>query len=196
MWTKRIETAGRRVRKLYLADNHRPLDYAAVIDLWRGEADAFRRFFIDILKECPYACYRFETPPASSENAGRAFEFALIDSPEIDLPPDPGDFRGHFDNSPDDVLIFDNLGGDAAMIVPRPRSGTPGYSHIAQFVRHAPVDQQLLLWKTVGEALHVRLGESPLWLNTAGGGVPWLHVRIDSRPKYYVLAEYRAVPGP
>ncbi|MGI9175867.1 MAG: DUF6940 family protein [Rhodothermales bacterium] len=24
-----------------------------------------------------------------------------------------------------------------------------------------------------------------MWLSTAGGGVSWLHVRLDSRPKYY-----------
>ena len=114
-----------------------------------------------------------------------------MDSPEIDLEPDARDFQEHFDDCPDDVLVFPNLGGDATMIVPRPREGVPGYPHIAGFVRHAPMAQQLRLWKTVGETLHGLLGDAPLWLSTAGGGVPWLHLRIDSRPKYYVFDEYR-----
>ena len=29
------------------------------------------------------------------------------------------------------------------------------------------------------------LGSQPLWLSTAGGGVDWLHMRLDKRPKYY-----------
>lgn len=32
---------------------------------------------------------------------------------------------------------------------------------------------------------------SPRWLSTSGLGVSYLHVRIDSRPKYYSFDEYR-----
>ena len=32
--------------------------------------------------------------------------------------------------------------------------------------------------------------ESPVWVSTAGMGVSWLHVRFDSRPKYYRWGEY------
>ncbi|MFO1021395.1 MAG: hypothetical protein U0903_11970 [Planctomycetales bacterium] len=34
----------------------------------------------------------------------------------------------------------------------------------------------------------------PVWLSTAGAGVPWLHVHLDDQPKYYSHAPYRAVP--
>ncbi len=33
--------------------------------------------------------------------------------------------------------------------------------------------------------------EPERWLNTEGGGVAWLHVRIDQRPKYYHYAPYK-----
>ena len=39
--------------------------------------------------------------------------------------------------------------------------------------------------------LQAALSEKPLWLSTAGGGVAWLHLRIDSRPKYYSHRPYR-----
>ncbi|MFY0533025.1 DUF6940 family protein [Nannocystis pusilla] len=32
-----------------------------------------------------------------------------------------------------------------------------------------------------------------VWLSTSGSAVPWLHVRLDARPKYYVFGPYRAV---
>lgn len=34
------------------------------------------------------------------------------------------------------------------------------------------------------------LNDAPIWLNTAGAGVPWLHIRLDSRPKYYRYQPY------
>ena len=30
-----------------------------------------------------------------------------------------------------------------------------------------------------------------LWLSSAGGGVSWLHFRIEDSPKYYVHQEYK-----
>ena len=35
-------------------------------------------------------------------------------------------------------------------------------------------------------------GAMPTWLSTAGMGVSWLHVRLDSQPKYYGFAAYWA----
>jgi hypothetical protein len=39
-----------------------------------------------------------------------------------------------------------------------------------------------------------RVSASPLWLSTAGMGVSWLHLRLDSRPKYYRHRSY-AIAG-
>lgn len=189
------ENPGGAVCKYRPTRNGTPLAWSDVLSLWRGDGDGFRLFFIDLLEACPFRCYRFEAPPVTRTAVHRAFEFVLVDSPEIDLPADARDFQTHFDSRPDDVLVFDNLGADARMIVPRPRDGVPGYSHIADFARRAPMAQQQLLWKSVGETLHGMLGQRPLWLNTAGGGVPWLHVRIDSKPKYYVFDAYRSRPN-
>ena len=36
-----------------------------------------------------------------------------------------------------------------------------------------------------------RRGASLTWLSTEGSGVPWLHVRMDSSPKYYHYDAYR-----
>lgn len=191
MWTSENQWLSDSVLGVRVRDDHQALSYAWVINLWRGELDGFRLFFIDLLKTCPFQCFRLETPPVTRASMDQYFEFVLVDSPEIDLRADPREFQACFDEQPGDVLVFDNLGGDAAMIVPRPRAGVPGYAHIAGFARHAPPAQQNLLWKTVGETVHRSLGDAPLWLNTAGGGVPWLHVRVDSRPKYYVFDAYR-----
>ena len=69
------------------------------------------------------------------------------------------------------------------------------YGHLAAFVREAPREQVHALWARVGELVLERVSNVPLWLSTAGGGVAWLHVRLDSRPKYYTHAPYRRAPS-
>jgi hypothetical protein len=36
-----------------------------------------------------------------------------------------------------------------------------------------------------------RLSASPVWLSTSGLGVYWLHVRLDTHPKYYQYQPYK-----
>jgi len=61
-------------------------------------------------------------------------------------------------------------------------------------VRNAPAPQvHALLQRLAREAL-ARLSDRPLWISTAGMGVYWLHVRLDSRPKYYRHAPYKTPP--
>jgi hypothetical protein len=84
-----------------------------------------------------------------------------------------------------EVVCFNNLGADALLVVPCPISASANYSHIGAFHRSAPQGQLHTFWKVVAQSVLARLGPQPLWLSTAGGGVDWLHMRLDDRPKYY-----------
>ncbi|MEO0992120.1 MAG: hypothetical protein AAFX00_14400, partial [Pseudomonadota bacterium] len=99
-------------------------------------------------------------------------------------------FEQYFRRNPTGAVVFNNLGKDARLIVPSPVE--PQHScHLATFVRNAP--QGLVhdvLIATGKEGLR-RIGRKPFWLNTAGDGVPWLHIRLDDHPKYYRHAPYR-----
>jgi hypothetical protein len=108
----------------------------------------------------------------------------LHDSPELDVPADPTDFQSYFQSSIE-VVSFKNLGGDATLIVPCPIAKSANYSHIVAFHRSAPPSQQHAFWIAVANAALARIGPLPMWLSTAGGGVDWLHIRLDDRPKYY-----------
>jgi len=83
------------------------------------------------------------------------------------------------------------LSGDATLVVPCPRGQLSAYAQLSTFAREAPVDQQHQLWALVGAALLRRLGAQPVWLSTSGLGVYWLHIRLDSAPKYYTHEPYR-----
>ena len=92
------------------------------------------------------------------------------------------------------AAVFPNLGNDAVLVVPRPSGAAAAWSHLAAFVRNAPAHQVHELWRVIGITMEQQLGTSPIWLSTAGMGVSWLHVRLDSRPKYYGFAEYTVLP--
>lgn len=148
----------------------------------------FRSFFLNLLSDISLHAYQWETPPVTSSNLDQPFEFIVTNNPRIDLPPDPGPFRQYFSDKY--VAVFSNLGNDAKLIAPAP-VGNLNYSHIGVFTEHAPEEQQHSLWQMIGKVTEDQISDQPLWLNTAGGGVAWLHVRLDSRPKYYRHKAYK-----
>lgn len=172
-----------------------PVSFGDVMADWQWNP-AFRDFFIRILAEARLDAFRWETPPVTRDTLDRPFEFVLLDAPELKRPADPSDFAEHFRHAPSaDVIEFTNLGGDALMVVPTPGEPRAAYAHLAAFARGAPDEQQHALWQRVGAALERRLGEKPVWVSTAGAGVPWLHVRLDDRPKYYGYQPWRRADG-
>ena len=149
----------------------------------------FRSFFIELLQKVPFGAYHWETPPLSVSTAEQPFEFVVTHTPGIDLPANVGPFAQYFKKD-ELVAVFDNLGGDATLIAPAPADQQLNYSHIGTFTKEAPEVQQHVFWQTVGQVTAEQVSDQPLWLNTAGGGVSWLHVRLDSSPKYYVHRPY------
>jgi hypothetical protein len=93
---------------------------------------------------------------------------------------------------PVSIEDFPNLGGDAHLIVPHPPTagGQSNHVHLASFVRHASDQQIQQLWQRCAESVERLVGQRPIWLNTAGDGVAWLHIRVDQRPKYYHYKPY------
>ena len=180
-----------RLHKHILTQNGEPLNYADVLHLWQ-EDNLFRSFFISLLSECPFAAYRWETPAITHATLHQHFEFILLNSPWLVTTPDPAPFVNYFttDNTHDGIVVFANLGKDATLVVPSPRGPGTTYGHLAAFMRTAPDAQKHSLWRIVGQTVVAQIRDRPLWLSTAGGGVSWLHVRLDSRPKYYGFQAY------
>ncbi len=167
-----------------------PASYLSVLGWWCHDAE-FRLLFLNALRDAPYSAFRWETPSITKATASQPIEFVLLDSPGLASNPDPTPFAEHLNASQADVVEFENLGRDAVLIVPRQRGSRSAYGHLAAFVRNAPEEQQHTLWESVGRAMTRRLRTTPVWLSTAGAGVSWLHVRLDSRPKYYGYRPYR-----
>ncbi len=179
------EILGPKTHRYLLTMGGRLLTFDQVIDLWQQDI-AFSKFFTSTLVDSRFTAYRWETPPISQANRTRQFEFVLLDEPRLARRPDEHAFAEQFaKGESDEVVVFPALGKGTTLISPKPTNEAAIYSDLASFLRSASESQSTALWQAVGKVMLGHVSGEPLWLSTAGGGVAWLHVRLDRRPKYY-----------
>lgn len=83
------------------------------------------------------------------------------------------------------VTSFPNLNGDTILVVPMPRAGE-SYATFKDFVDNAPNIQQQEFWKNVATIAEKQMKKfGSVWVSAHGLGVPYLHIRVCSMPKYY-----------
>lgn len=171
-----------------------PMSVAEVVKSWI-EDTGFRKYYNELLASAPFKAFFWELPPMFKHAVDRPFEFVLVNSNTLArVSPMGKAFKTYF-NTDEPVVVFDNLGGDATLVVPTPKGKLSAYPHLAQFVRSGPKEQIDVFWNRVGQTYLDHLSDQPLWLSTSGLGVYWLHVRLDTYPKYYTYAPYRQFPG-
>jgi hypothetical protein len=157
-----------------------------------GDDPRFQDELTRVLASGPYRAFRWEMPPLTVPKLARPFEFVLVDDPSLALPPEPRVFGDYFADQPEAVLVRSvrNLRDTAWLVVPRGIVDDATYAHLGAFLRNGPEAQVRALWACVAATAAREIGTSPRWISTAGGGVAWLHVRIDERPIYYAWRPY------
>jgi hypothetical protein len=168
-----------------------PVTTSAALDML-AESRAFRAFLTRTILSAGYTALRWETPPVTTDSIGRPFEFVLVNDPFLDAEAEPEVFAPYFAERPADVsvLAISNLGGTARLVVPRELTRPADYVHLKVFLEAAPDSQVHALWQCVARTARKELSAHPLWISTAGGGVNWLHVRLERSPKYYSYRPY------
>ena len=184
------------------------LTYAQMLDNLVDRESGAAAFLHDLLASHMMrtgSAYFFECAPTSRHTAGQQpFEFVLLPAEALEgVKADLRPFETHIappssssSSSSSPIVSFHNLGGDALLVVPRPLSTTSSYAHLAEFIRTAPRAQATALWVHVAEAVRRQLAAASddalkVWVSTSGMGVYWLHVRLDSSPKYYNYKPYK-----
>ncbi len=196
MVTAHVTVLDARSRVLRFLDAGAPLSWSAVHRGLQSDA-ALRDALTGALLEAPFAALCWEARPVAPADADAPFESVILDAPALaDARADVSPFAVPLVGARAPVVrAFRNLGGDATLVVPAPSEDPRGYPHLAAFLRAAPRAQAHALWQTVGGAVEtwlLTLGR-PVWVSTAGLGVSWLHVPLDTRPKYVKWPAYRAV---
>jgi len=186
--------AGRAGFRVSLLEGTRHISTAEFLDGLATDSGA-RRVLAGCLAYMPFPAFFWEVAAVSSKSANLPFECVALPAPALARAvPDAQSFAEHFSKDRS-VVRFVNLGGDATLVVPcpprQPSVTLSAYSHLAAFLRQAPSEQQDLLLQEVGRAARDLLRAQPFWLSTSGAGVAWVHVRIDSRPKYYQYSPFR-----
>ena len=192
MWKSHSETIDSETIRTSLSCYGRFISFREFIDLLQTSQE-FRSFFSGTIADSPFQAFFWETPPVNNRTLDQQFEFVVLQGHSLlQLRPDPTAFESQFLTQPTEpVLTFANLGGDALLVVPRPIGSHASYTHLATFLRNAPKSQVSALWKCAGAAAQKRISDLPMWISTAGLGVSWLHLRLDSRPKYLRFKPYK-----
>ena len=194
-WTASFEMLSSDVQRATLRDDEqsKPLSFADIIQLWASDS-TFAEFFVSLLAASPFESFFFETPPITKASiATRHYEHVTVRAHRF-ARADSSSFDQYLSACTAEATSFTNLGGDATLVAPCARGPNWQYGHIAAFTRGASPAQQHAFWRLVGATLAQTLeqrGDRRTWLNTEGSGVPWLHIRIDSTPKYYHHDPYR-----
>ena len=113
------------------------------------DCHAWNRFLASI----PFAAFYWEMPPMTVTSADNEFDCMLINAPLLVRPENPICFAEYFSTS-DSAVRFPNLGRDALLVVPTPRTGntdSKNFSHLGSFCRTAGPDQVAALWALVAK---------------------------------------------
>lgn len=121
---------------------------------------------------------------SSDENT--PFKEEFIAEPRLNVEQNYSAFSQYINKSKNkNVIDFANLSGDTILVVPMPKKNK-NFSNIKEFIDNATLTQQKALWKRVATITRKLLKENKyVWISTHGLGVPYLHVRISTTPKYY-----------
>jgi len=190
MWEITKENINANQVKIKILQNGKPMTFAGWIEGLKSSLE-FVEFFVGILNDCPFEAFFWEVKPITQANLSNGFEFVLVSSQSlVNISANDSAFKRYF-NEGNKVVSFPNLGGDAQLVVPTQNSDIANYAHLASFIRNAPKDQLAAFWNKVAIEYEKLIGQSYKWLSTAGLGIYWLHVRIDSSPKYYRFNDYK-----
>ena len=174
--------------KIKAADHF--LSFAEVVNAW-GQEQSFREFYTNLLTELPFSAVYWEHPPVTTTTIESLdYEFSVRPASRLaTFKADPSRYQAYFTTAP--IVSFLSLGKDCQLVVPGPHDMTTNYTHLLTFLRTASAEQKAAFWQAISQHLQGRLSAAPLYLSTHGMGVPWLHVRLDERPKYYSNHMYR-----
>lgn len=191
MWQSiQINSNDNQTIKFYIEESGKKISVADFINNLI-ESKYFRFYYNTLLKDSSFIAFFWENIPFTKNSLTIDYEFSLVNSTSLmNQKSDPSAFDDYFKKE-EEVVSFSNLRGDANLIVPCPNQNLDSYSHIGNFVRSSDMNQIDKLWEMVGNEISKSLRDNPIWLSTAGLGVPWLHIRIDSNPKYYRTLAYR-----
>ena len=131
----------------------------------------------------------WETTPITNEDS--SFQEKFIQSKSLNMLQE--DWSRFKQQLSENKTSFYNLSGDALLVVPVPvQTKKRNFTTLKDFMDTASVTQQKRFWKEVAKQIKelTKNGDKKYWVSVHGLGVPYLHVRICTKPKYYITKKF------
>lgn len=166
------------------------LSYREVLECWQSSEGADS--YLNGIKKLGFNQFYWEHPSLTNRTLEAPYECMVLGTTHFNRREvDTTSFSGHL-HKPEPVVVFDNLGRNARLVVPTLKSDQEHYKHMSAFLNFAPKDQVHALFCSLGPSVLEEVSKGKrIWLSTAGLGVIWLHIRLDTVPKYYKTKTYK-----
>lgn len=128
--------------------------------------------------------YYVKFPLLASDNMGDSFSYSLEKAKNLNRKVDTKTFAGRLQKckKKKDYVAFPNLSRKSILVVPCPKKSVPAvaYRYVSDFMHLAPRAQVRKVWSAAGRLAKDLIGITEgIRLNTHGGGVAYLHIRLD-----------------
>jgi len=177
--------------KFRLKKEEQYLSFKNVFELWANDSE-FVEFYKTELIKLNYQAFCWEHPALKKEFLEKKYECILQRSKPLEhLPINENVFKNYIYEK-EQVADFMNLGKNARLVIPTKKIDKEIYNHMGKFIRLADAEQVNEVFKSIGKIIFEEIETKKLiWLNTAGLGIIWLHIRMDTKPKYYKTKSYK-----
>ena len=134
----------------------------------------------------------YETSPIIQENSTYKDKFIIENRLENEQ--NYNAFSEYINSSDNEnATYFKNISGSSILIIPMPREGK-NFSTIKNFIDNADDTQKKEFWKIASYVIKLEMKHNKsLWISTHGLGVPYFHLRIDDKPKYYRTNDFKKI---
>jgi len=193
MYSTKISGRSDTAIRFKILKNDTPISFQEVFKLWENDAD-FIDFYVTAIKDFGFKAFFWEHPGLTKETIDRPYECILQKSENFDRRTVNEQAFADYLHSSNGAEDFLNLGKNARLVIPTKKLDAEVYKHFGSFILNAEAPQIHALFNKIGIIVQEEIENKPMiWLNTAGMGVIWLHVRMDTRPKYYRTKNYKRV---
>lgn len=153
---------------------------------WKNKIESWLEGKYQIYPSDIKESFYYETTPITNNMNTNYEENYIQNSYLTNMKQDYSSFEKEINKSNNKYVVsFFNLSKTSYLIVPIPRSNKK-FTTLKDFIDNASKIQQKKLWQKVALSTIMMLKKyNKVWISTHGTGVPYLHIRIDIKPKYY-----------
>ena len=159
------------------------LTWNNVLNLWINKNKKFNKVFRDSLSK-PSFNYMWKTVPLTKKTLHMPFVSMFLPNDKLPEEEDYTQYKKYITPKCNQTASFWNPSETTYLLIPCPRN-RKNFSTLKYFNDQCSETQSLNFWKAAGEiAFDYRDAGEPVWINTHGTGIPYLHLRYDETYKY------------